>query len=89
LYTGLSTVANLMAARHTLFRDTVLEGAIYFGRTLGEEVKHRKVVEEIIDFLEMENIRHDEVGLLGLSAVCEKKSYKDIKHYKRRKRWLG
>jgi len=26
---------------------------------------------------------------LGLSAVGEKKSYKDIKHYKRRKRWLG
>ena len=26
---------------------------------------------------------------LGLSAVGEKKSYKDIKHYKRRKRWLS
>ncbi len=26
---------------------------------------------------------------LGLSAVGQKKSYKDIKHYKRRKRWLG
>lgn len=26
---------------------------------------------------------------MGLSAVGEKKSYRDIKHYKRRKRWLG
>ena len=26
---------------------------------------------------------------LGLSAAGQKKSYKDIKHYKRRKRWLG
>ena len=26
---------------------------------------------------------------LGLSEVGSKKSYKDIKHYKRRKRWLG
>lgn len=26
---------------------------------------------------------------LGLSAVGQKKSYKDMKHYKRRKRWLG
>ncbi len=26
---------------------------------------------------------------LGLNMVGEKKSYKDIKHYKRRKRWLG
>jgi len=25
---------------------------------------------------------------LGLSEVGKKKSYKDVKHYKRRKRWL-
>ena len=26
---------------------------------------------------------------LGLSAVGKKKSYRELKHYKRRKRWLG
>lgn len=26
---------------------------------------------------------------LGLTAVGERKSYRDVKHYKRRKRWLG
>ena len=26
---------------------------------------------------------------LGLGSVGQKKSYRDIKHYKRRKRWLG
>jgi branched-chain amino acid transport system ATP-binding protein len=26
---------------------------------------------------------------MGLSAVGEKKSYREVKHYKRRKRWLG
>jgi branched-chain amino acid transport system ATP-binding protein len=26
---------------------------------------------------------------LGLTHVGERKSYRDIKHYKRRKRWLG
>ena len=26
---------------------------------------------------------------LGLSMAGQRKSYKDIKHYKRRKRWLG
>ncbi|MEJ2717046.1 MAG: ABC transporter ATP-binding protein, partial [Deltaproteobacteria bacterium] len=26
---------------------------------------------------------------LGLSEVGQRKSYKDIKHYKRRKRWLA
>ncbi len=26
---------------------------------------------------------------LGLTAVGERKSYRNVKHYKRRKRWLG
>lgn len=26
---------------------------------------------------------------LGLTQVGERKSYRDVKHYKRRKRWLG
>jgi branched-chain amino acid transport system ATP-binding protein len=26
---------------------------------------------------------------LGLTADAQKKSYKDVKHYKRRKRWLS
>ena len=26
---------------------------------------------------------------LGLTAVGERKSYRDVKHYKRRKRWIG
>ena len=26
---------------------------------------------------------------LGLSQVGKKKSYREVKHYKRRKRWLG
>ncbi|MBT4090127.1 MAG: ABC transporter ATP-binding protein, partial [Deltaproteobacteria bacterium] len=26
---------------------------------------------------------------LGLTGVGNKKSYRDVKHYKRRKRWLG
>jgi branched-chain amino acid transport system ATP-binding protein len=26
---------------------------------------------------------------LGLSQIGERKSYKEVKHYRRRKRWLG
>ena len=26
---------------------------------------------------------------LGLTQVGERKSYRDVKHYRRRKRWLG
>jgi branched-chain amino acid transport system ATP-binding protein len=64
LYTGLSTVDNLMAARHFKFKSTWLEGALYFGRAHREEVEHRKVVEEIIDFLEIQKYRKTAVGAL-------------------------
>jgi len=26
---------------------------------------------------------------LGFGALSQRKSYRDVKHYKRRKRWLG
>lgn len=64
LYTGMSVVNNLMAARHIHMRYGMLAGALYFGRARREEVEHRKVVEEIIDFLEIEHIRKAVVGAL-------------------------
>jgi branched-chain amino acid transport system ATP-binding protein len=64
LYTGLSTLDNLMAARHVLMKRGALAGAIYFGWAHREEIEHRRVVEEIIDFLEMEAIRKKVVGAL-------------------------
>jgi branched-chain amino acid transport system ATP-binding protein len=64
LYEGLTTVDNLMAARHTKMKTNFVTGAFYFGVALREEVKQRRVVEEIIDFLEMEPIRKSVVGSL-------------------------
>ncbi len=64
LYTGLTVVDNLMAARHFYFKSTWLEGALYFGRAHREEVNHRRAVEEIIDFLELERWRKSVVGSL-------------------------
>lgn len=64
LYTGLSTLDNLMAARHVHFKENVFSGAIYFGRARKEEIEHRRVVEEIIEFLELESIRKRVVGIL-------------------------
>lgn len=64
LYTGLSTLDNLMAARHVHFKYGPLAGAFYFGQAHKEEIQHRKVCEEIIDFLEMEPLRKKTVGSL-------------------------
>lgn len=64
LYTGLTTQDNLMAARHVFMRQTFVDGALYFGRSRREELRHRQRVEEIIDFLEMQSIRKQVVGSL-------------------------
>lgn len=64
LYTGLSTLDNLMAARHIHMRSGMLDSIIYWGRAHTEDIAHRIVVEEIIDFLEMEHIRKSIVGAL-------------------------
>ena len=64
LYSGLSTLDNLMAARHVLMKQNFLSSALYFGPAHQEEIRHRKVVEDIIDFLEIEPIRKKTVGSL-------------------------
>jgi len=55
---------NLMAARHIHMRAGLLDSMIYYGRARREDIAHRQVVEEIIDFLEMEHIRKTVVGAL-------------------------
>ena len=64
LYGGLSTLDNIMAARHVLMKQNFLASAFYFGPAHKEEIIHRKVVEDIIDFLEIESIRKTTVGSL-------------------------
>ncbi len=64
LYTGLSTLDNIMAARHVLMKQNFLSSALYFGPAHDEEIRHRKTVEDIIDFLEIESIRKKVVGML-------------------------
>src|SRR5512136_1630048 len=64
LYSGLSTLDNILAARHVLMKQNFLSSALYFGPAHTEEIRHRKVVEDIIDFLEIEPIRKKIVGSL-------------------------
>ena len=64
LYTGLSTLDNLMAARHIHMKQSALQSILYWGPARREEVRHREAVEEIIDFLEIAHIRKAVVGAL-------------------------
>ncbi len=64
LYEGLTSVENLMAGRHSVMTHGIISGAIFFGRARKKEIEHRKAVEDIIDFLEMESIRDTSAGFL-------------------------
>lgn len=65
LYTNATTLDNLMAARHIHMKSNILTGALFVGPAKREEIEHRKRVEEIIEFLEMESIRKATVGTLS------------------------
>ncbi len=64
LYTGLSSLDNLLAARHNLIQYGLLSSLFHFGRSSHEEVKHRRAIEDIIKLLEIEDIRDHVVGSL-------------------------
>jgi branched-chain amino acid transport system ATP-binding protein len=64
LFSGLSVLDNLLAGRHIRLGMGFLWGAIYFGKTRRYEIEHRHYVEEIIDLLEMQSIRHAIAGTL-------------------------
>jgi branched-chain amino acid transport system ATP-binding protein len=64
LYTGLSSLDNLLAARHDLIQYGLLASLFHFGRSAREEVKHRRAIEDIIKLLEIEDIRDHIVGSL-------------------------
>jgi len=62
LYPGLTVLDNLMVARHSFMKYGFLAGGAYFGRAHQQEIEHRRRVEEIIDFLEIEHIRKQMVA---------------------------
>lgn len=65
LYTNATTLDNLLAARHIHMKANFLSGALFLGPARREEIEHRRRIEDIIDFLEMEAIRKSIVGTLS------------------------
>ncbi len=66
LFRGMTVVDNLMLGRHVRIRSNPFAAALYWGPGRREEVRHRAVVEDVIDFLEIESIRKAIVGTLPL-----------------------
>jgi branched-chain amino acid transport system ATP-binding protein len=73
LFRGMSVLDNIMTGRNLKMKATFLEQAIWIGRARREELLHRRKVEEVIDFLEIQHIRKTPVGRLpyGLQKRVE------------------
>jgi branched-chain amino acid transport system ATP-binding protein len=73
LFRGMTVLDNLMLGRHVHMKSGIFRSVLYWGPGRKEEVAHRKVVEDIIDFLEIEAIRKQIVGALpfGLQKRVE------------------
>ena len=64
LFKGMTTLDNIMTGRNTQLGGNFLKQALYWGPYQRDELKHRVLVEKIIDFLEIEAIRKIPVGRL-------------------------
>jgi branched-chain amino acid transport system ATP-binding protein len=66
LFKGMTVLDNLMLGRHVHMKSRTWRCGLYWGLAQREEVEHRRVVEDIIDFLEIESIRRRLVAELPL-----------------------
>jgi branched-chain amino acid transport system ATP-binding protein len=73
LFKGMSTLDNIMTGRITLQKRNLFWQGLWRGPAEREEIEHRRAVEAIIDFLEIEHIRKTPVGRLpyGLQKRVE------------------
>ena len=65
LFKGMTVLDNLLIGRHTHQLAGVLAGGVFWGPGQREEIAHREVVEDIIDFLEIQHIRKKVVHTLS------------------------
>lgn len=66
LFNHMTVLDNIMVGRHHLLKNNFLTGPLYwFSGARNEELKHRREVEDIIDFLEIAHIRKEVAGTLS------------------------
>ena len=64
LFKHMTVLDNLMLGRHVHMKHSVWRSFMYFGPARRQEIAHRELVEEVIDFLEIQAFRHAQVGTL-------------------------
>jgi branched-chain amino acid transport system ATP-binding protein len=74
LFKGMTVLDNIKMGRHIHLRSGLLACGVYWGKAAREEFAHRAAIErEIVDLLELQDIRHKVVGTLpyGLQKRVE------------------
>ena len=66
LCSSLSVLENLMIGRHINMSANALEALVYWGRARSEQIREREKVEEVIDLLGLNYVRHEPVAMLPL-----------------------
>jgi branched-chain amino acid transport system ATP-binding protein len=64
LFPGMTVLSNMLLARHVHCHYNVGKASLFLKSVRNEEVRHREVLEELIDFLEMQSLRKQLVGSL-------------------------
>jgi branched-chain amino acid transport system ATP-binding protein len=65
LFRGMTVLDNLMLGRHVHMKSGVLSSFLYWGFAQKEEIAHREKVEDLIEFLKLEDLRKLPTGALS------------------------
>jgi branched-chain amino acid transport system ATP-binding protein len=57
LFKNMNVIDNLLLGRHMFLKSSFLEGFIFYGKCRNDEIANRQRVEEVIEFLEIEEVR--------------------------------
>ena len=71
LFQGLTVLDNLMLGRHVRMKAGILSSVIYWGMAQKEDIAHREAVEEIIEFLKLQDLRKQPTASRwAMSSFC-------------------
>ncbi|MBW1775385.1 MAG: ATP-binding cassette domain-containing protein [Deltaproteobacteria bacterium] len=65
LFRHMNVLDNLLVGRQIMMKCGLLSNGIFWGKTIKEEITHRQVVEEVIEFLELEKYRKSDASGLA------------------------
>jgi len=66
LFKGMSVLDNILLGRHVHMRPSALGSLLYWVWAEREELAHRRIVEEIIDFMQLQDIRNEPVEVIPM-----------------------